>query len=255
MRLLLRLKSTKNSNYDVLYNHKIQEFIYNLMIGTDYESLHDKKTFKYFCFSNIFPIGDIKEGDTRNLIISSPDKVFIKIIKEKIDDYTQNKKSINFGEMEFLIDETKTLKLKLQEKNLKLISATPILLRIPEKNYSKFNIPEEDRKPIYVFWRSKYSIESFISHLEDNLKKKYNLFYNKKNGFDNIFDEARFKKMVYNKIILKGFERVYVGSIWEFSFNYLNPKKKKLLSFAIEAGFGERSSFGFGFMNPVINIG
>ena len=255
MRLLLRLKSTKDTKFEIKYNNKIQGFIYNLLIGTNYEVLHDKKSFKYFCFSNIFPIGDIRQGETRNLIISSPDRVFIRTIRDRMEEIVTNKKNIKFGEMEFIVDDIIKFKVKLNQENTRLISATPIIIRIPERKYEVFKIPREERKSGYIFWRPKYSVESFIKQLEDNLVKKYNVFYKKNLKTENIFEQSIFKKMVYNKIIVKGIERIYAGSIWEFNLSFLNFKIKKLLEFNIECGFGERNSFGFGFINQVNSIG
>lgn len=42
------------------------------------------------------------------------------------------------------------------------------------------------------------------------------------------------------------------GSIWEFSFGYLDGEKREVLQFGLDAGFGELNSMGFGFMNLLI---
>jgi len=49
--------------------------------------------------------------------------------------------------------------------------------------------------------------------------------------------------------MIDGKEQVSVGSLWEFTFSYIGKKQRKLLEFGIDCGFGERNSFGFGFMN------
>jgi CRISPR/Cas system endoribonuclease Cas6 (RAMP superfamily) len=41
----------------------------------------------------------------------------------------------------------------------------------------------------------------------------------------------------------------FSGSIWEFSFSHLDWKKREVLRFGLDAGFGEENSLGFGFMN------
>jgi CRISPR-associated endoribonuclease Cas6 len=49
--------------------------------------LHDKKEYKFFSFSDIFPLskdGNIKRGDKKKLLISSPDKLFINFLEEKV---------------------------------------------------------------------------------------------------------------------------------------------------------------------------
>ena len=100
----MKLKSLKNCTYDIKYYHKIQGLIYSLIRDTPFSLLHDKKGYKYFCFSNIFPIGDIKKNDERNLIISSPSDSFINIIEEKIKILSEQDKAINIGEYQFKLE-------------------------------------------------------------------------------------------------------------------------------------------------------
>jgi CRISPR-associated endoribonuclease Cas6 len=249
MRLLLELTSTKDFEYDLKYYHKLQGFIYSLLRDTPYSILHDKKGYKFFCFSNIFPVpedGKIKRGDKKKLLISSPDKLFINFLEEKV----KERKEINIGEMQFELNNVKRFNVKLK-KNFKLITATPIIIRIPEKNYEKYKIPMEFRKKRYVYWRPQYSFEAFVKQLEENLIKKYNEFYNVKFEIERIFEMFKFVKSTVNHTIINGKEQMLVGSIWEFGFSYLNPEQKKILEFGIDCGFGERNSLGFGFMNVV----
>jgi len=251
MRLLLELKANKDFNYDNNYFHKLQGFIYNLIKNTEYSKLHDKKGYKFFCFSNIFPLPKdykIKTGEVKKLIISSLDKVFIKFLAEKLK---ERKELIHIGEMEFLIDELKVFSLKFR-KNLRLISATPIIVRIPEKNYEKYGIPLEFRKKRYVYWRPNYAFEAFVKQLEENLIKKYNEFYKTSFKIERIFEVFKFRKgPIVSNVIIDGKPQVFVGSLWEFLFSYLSNEQKKILEFGIDAGFGERNSLGFGFMNVV----
>lgn len=248
MRLLLRLKSAKNCAYDLKYYNKLQGFIYKLIEETEYSSLHDKKSYKFFSFSNIFPINDMKENDIRYLLISSPDINFIKTLAKQLVMHID--KPINIGEMQFYLKGTSFIKPKIS-KNLKLISATPIVIRIPENKYELYNIPSEFKKSRYVFWRSEYPFEAFIKQLEDNLFKKFNEFHKTETKQFPLFEIFKFKKSVANHVIINGKERLVIGSIWEFSFNYLDKEQKNVLNFGIETGFGELNSQGFGFINPI----
>ncbi|MGC8885519.1 MAG: CRISPR-associated endoribonuclease Cas6, partial [Candidatus Nanoarchaeia archaeon] len=76
MRILLNLKTTKNFSYDKNYFHKLEGFVYSFLKDTPLSILHDKKSYKFFCFSNIFPLPkenlEIKSEEIKNLIISSP---------------------------------------------------------------------------------------------------------------------------------------------------------------------------------------
>jgi CRISPR-associated endoribonuclease Cas6 len=60
------------------YHTNAQGFIYNLLRGSIYEQIHDVQGSKFFSFSNIFPHADLKQGDIRTFIISSPDDEFVK---------------------------------------------------------------------------------------------------------------------------------------------------------------------------------
>mgnify|MGYP001774145218 CR=1 FL=1 len=250
MRILLNLEATKDCDYDLKYFHKLQGFIYNLLRGSEYSGLHDKKGYKFFCFSNIFPIGDIKSGEKRNLLISSPDRFFIKFLEERLKELKEAEGTINIGEMSFKIKEISTISLKLK-KGCILVSSTPIVIRIPEKNYEKYGIPKKFRKKRYVYWRPQYSFEAFVKQLEENLIKKYNEFYKTNLEIERIFEIFKFVKSVVNHVVIHGVERMLVGSIWEFCFTYLTKEQKKILEFGIDCGFGERNSLGFGFINTI----
>ncbi|MEM5797504.1 MAG: CRISPR-associated endoribonuclease Cas6 [Candidatus Aenigmatarchaeota archaeon] len=245
MRILLRLEAIKDCEYDLKYFHKLQGFIYNLLKETKYDILHDKKGYKFFCFSNIFPIGDTKAGDMRNLLISSPDNLFIKFLEDKLKKLA-NDKFVNIGEMSFKIKEVSLLRIRLG-RDCRIISATPIIIRIPEKNYEKYGIREKKKR--YVYWRPEYAFEAFVKQLEENLFKKYNEFYKTDVGEFHIFEQFKYKKPVVSHIIINGKEYKMIGSIWEFIFSYLSKEQRKILEFGIDCGFGEKNSLGFGFMN------
>ncbi len=246
MRLLIKLRPLGNFLYDKMYYHKAMGLIYSLIRFTEYEKLHDKKGYKFFCFSNIFPYSEeMKKGEIKYWQISSPSENLCKHFKDVLEE----RKKINIGEMRFEIEEIKTIKPKIKRKST-LISATPIIIRIPEKNYEKYDIPKEFRKKTYVYWRPMFSINAFIKQLEDNLIKKYNEFYNKKIEIDMLFEGLRFLKgPIVNHVVINGKEQKFIGSLWEFWFTHLRKEQKEILEFGIDVGFGERNTFGFGFIN------
>jgi len=249
MRLLLKLRSLKNCSYDLQYFHKLQGFIYST-IRPLYPQLHELQGYKFFCFSNLFPLKEkngvipsIRKGETRNLLISSPDKIFIKAFVEGL------KEVIYIGEMNFEVEDVKLIKIKLTSP-LNLISATPIIIRIPERNYEHYNIPQHYRKPRYVFWRRIFPFDVFVRQLEENLFKKYSEFHKLKTDEFPLFEQFILKKApVVCHTPINGKNIELVGSLWEFSFHHLSDKQKRILEFGVECGFGERNSLGFGFMN------
>lgn len=254
MRLLIRMKSTKDCAYEMKYHAKMQGFFYNLLRDAGIDSLHDKKGYKFFCFSNIYPIAAMNPGDSRNLLFSSPDERIIKGIHAELQKLKEKNLPINIGDLQFFIADMLLVRPNLSN-SAKIITATPITIRIPERNYDAYAISPEQRKKNYVYWRPSIDFSAFVKQLNENLFKKYNEYYGTKIDEFPVFEQYRYKKPTANPIIEDGREYVVAGSIWEFSFSYVSQEQRKLLEFGIECGFGERNSLGFGFVNIVKSIG
>jgi CRISPR-associated endoribonuclease Cas6 len=142
-----------------------------------------------------------------------------------------------------------------------LITGTPIIIRIPKERYeefgSKLNIQYDE-----IFWRSDHPIELFIRQLEIGLAKKYSEytslagqgFFQSRFGLNNssptFIQKFRLKKQVATRIQMKGSSHVVIGTLWEFRFGK-SACDQKLVQFALDSGFGERNSLGFGFMNLI----
>jgi CRISPR-associated endoribonuclease Cas6 len=259
MRLLLKLKSIKTCSYEMNYHYYLQGFIYNLLKGSKFEYLHNKNGYKFFCFSNIFPVKtNIKNGEFRNLIISSPDSDFIFLLEKSIKSLFDN--SVIFGSMEFKIEYVKIIDTVIHSNSdFNLITGTPIMIRIQREKYQQFGVHPSKDYP-YIFWKSDHPIELFVSSLKNNLLKKYREFYNDDDICNNedtnkaykeffLFQKFRFKKQVSIKIIMKGVEQIVIGTLWEFEFE--GWQNNRLVKFALDAGLGERNSLGFGFMNLI----
>jgi CRISPR-associated endoribonuclease Cas6 len=52
-------------------------------------------------------------------------------------------------------------------------------------------------------------------------------------------------------VVFSGKGQGVFGSLWQFIFNYLSKKQQNILQLGLDAGFGERDSLGFGFVNVV----
>ncbi|MEW6592624.1 MAG: CRISPR-associated endoribonuclease Cas6 [Candidatus Hadarchaeota archaeon] len=255
MRLLLRLRAAKDQAYDMKYHHKLQGFIYGLLEGTPYVKLHDRRGYKFFCFSNIFPSRgekrdpseDMKKGETRNLLISSPEVGLIAAMNDRLNQIGEEGALVNVGEMSFVLESVQVVEPMIGQ-SCRLITGTPIVLRIPRKRYEEYGIePPKDYE--YVYWRPGHPFEPFVKQLEDNLFKKYREFYGKGMEESSVFEQFEFRREVPARVVLKEGEVTYIGSLWEFSFGYLEGKLQELVGFGLDAGFGELNSLGFGFMN------
>jgi len=245
MRLLVSFQALGDWAYGLRYHHKLQGFLYGLLEGTIYSGLHDRRGYKFFCFSNLFPPEDAREGETRRLLISSPNVNFIQVLEDRLGKVDV----AHIGDGSFRVVEVKRLEPQVWER-CALVSGTPIVMRIPKERYGEYGIVPEKPYP-YVYWRKQYSFAAFVKQLEDNLRKKYKEYHEGEPTTDPIFEQFVFKKQVCNHVILDGREVKVFGSNWEFTFNYLSNKQQKIIQFGLDCGFGELNSMGFGFMNMV----
>ena len=217
--------------------------MYSLLKGTAYEHLHDLRGYKYFCFSNIYPPADIAAGDTRYLAISSPDNELIRTFAEAL----LQRESVSIGAMQFALKELRIASPRIGRRTA-LVTRTPIIVRIPRRSYARYGITSEHS---YVFWRPNIAFDAFLRQLEDNLVKKYKRFLGEEleeKRYLPLFQQFVFKKQVCNHLLIKNREVRVFGSLWEFHFSHLTREQRELLRFGIDAGFGERNSLGFGFM-------
>jgi len=251
MRLLINLRAVKDQGYESMYHHKLQGFIYGLLRETEFGRLHDKGGYKFYCFSNIFPIKDMKTGASSQLIIASPNKNLIASLEGALQKVSADEKVINIGEMSFEILKFKKLVTKLKQKDLRVLTATSVIIRIPERNYERYGIPMDERKARYVYWRPKYAFDAFLKQLSENLIKKYNEFYAAKLNDIDLFEQFKYRRATAAKVVIDGREYVLIGSMWEFVWSFMDETQRRVIEFGLDTGFGERNSLGFGFVNKI----
>jgi|GEM_PF-1803356 len=152
MRILLSLSPADDFPYDTVNKHTVQGFIYSLLRDTNFAEYHDRATFKFFCFSDIFPIGDFKAGAEKHLLISSPNRDFIESIRN----------SLRAGQIFKLGGHKVKIRYKIVQPKLssRFISASPIVLY--EDNL---------QNRYYSFERNK-DLNFFLQRLKEKNKTK-----------------------------------------------------------------------------------
>ena len=104
MRVLVTFRSLKDCAYDLKYYHKVRGFLYSLQKDSSYFNKHDNTGHKFYSFSNFIPPIKMRKGDIRTLIVSSPDKDFIRWLYGKVSEMSHSTAPINIGEMQFDIE-------------------------------------------------------------------------------------------------------------------------------------------------------
>ncbi len=263
MRVLLRLEPLDEYLYDNDYHYHLQAFVYSMIREAGYGSLHNASGYKYFCFSNLFPYQrSFMKGSEVDLVLSSPDAELVSKLAQVLN-RAEIKQEVKIGKMKFKISSLSgPFHIGVKNEPIKLRSATPIIIRIPSSRYAEYGIPSE--RP-YLFWRETIPLEAFVKQLRDNMEKKITQYRSQERALDYASKDGgegrevplpevlsyRFVKTVSKPITVKGERQQVIGSIWELEFAPQSALEASNLEFAVDSGFGERNSLGFGFMNPV----
>ncbi|BAW31813.1 CRISPR-associated protein Cas6 [Methanothermobacter sp. MT-2] len=230
MRLLLKFKPMEDFEYYEINNYTLQGFVYSLLKNSNYSHYHNTWGFKYFCFSNIFPVSDFITDEIKNLIISSPNPRIIREIEKQL----KKPKKYYIGKYPIEIDSVKVFKPRLKRS---FITTTPIVLY------------KNNRKNIYYSIKKAHDFQFFLDRLKENALKKYNAFYDENYYFDgNIFDKFEFNREVAVRIKKGGKMFIIIGTLWK-NLEKFNMENKKFYRFILDCGLGEKNSLGFGMLN------
>jgi len=281
--------SCQDAKYKLINNYIIQGFIYNILKDTEFTWLHSYKGFKFFNFSNIFPVEDFKTGRKYKLVISSPNEKLIRVIYRKLKTYRE----IKLGALNFKISRIKKFDLQLR---FPWKTATPVILkkgkvaylsdgfcvfkvfskdagvfrefkkeklkviakvkeiRLSDLKYldkNRFRIIKID--DIYYSFKKGDSLFEWLRDLKQQSLLKYNIYTGYELYFEEpIFDELKFRKEVAVKARIKNRgDVIYIGSLWD-SLNVLRKldrSEKMFYKFLLDSGLGVLNSMGFGFIN------
>ncbi len=232
MRILLKFKAEDNIDYDYINKHTLQGLIYSLLNNTPFENYHNMKGFKYFSFSNIFPVSNLKKGESKNIIISSPKQGFINILSKEL----KNKNYFYLGKYKMKIEQIKVFQPKF---NRRFITSTPIVLF--ENNVNNH----------YYSLKNSNDFSFFLERVKDNALKKYNSYFGENYNFEgNIFDRFEYNREVAVRVKKEDKMFIIIGTLWK-NLEKFNMDNKKFYNFIMDCGLGEKNSLGFGMVNPV----
>lgn len=256
MRLVVELKSTQDTQYEMQYHAHLQGFIYNQLRESPYENIHDEKGAKFFAFSNIFPFSNLKKDDIRTFIISSPNQKFIGYLFDMLSILADRQTKINIGYMTFKINFLKEISSRLPHGDFTLFTGTPITIRITKNLYQKYGY--ELVYDNFTYWKHEQPLDVFLDQIRTKLLCKYAKYNTQTlpeyhecvSRYKNIklFDTLKFRKQVCSPVMINGYESPVIGTCWEFGIEGLNGNRE-IMQFAYDSGLGERNSLGFGFMN------
>jgi len=251
VRLLIRLRAQADAAYDNSHFHELRGRLWKGLRGTEYDELHDAERPIGLSFSNVFPWGDIEEGDERTVLVAATDQDVLQAIAESVI----TDREFNVGEMPFRVEEVTTVAPDVGEPGTRgtLETGTGVLVRIPPWQADEYGIDTEGDEA--TFWQPEHSLEPFKTQLENNLDKKHRLFCDdhrpgpsEREG--DLFDEYDLIKTFAVPVeVTQGVEMTYVLSKWRFGYRVRDDHHRRHLNLALDAGIGERNALGLGFLN------
>jgi len=241
MRILMELRANNDQTIDHMIYHKLQGFVYGTLISsTPFKNLHDSSSYKFFSYSNIFPpMPLVKSGDHRYLLLGSPNHEFIKSVSRTVKAIIECGKTVNIGDQTYTLVSARLIKHRINSTKCVIQTSTPIMGRIPEKSYSQFQIPVQYRKAKFLYWRRYLPADILIKLIEDNMRRKYESFYNIKidykiNDTFHMIEEFTFIKEVIVHLPI-GYSTLKVPtSFWKFHCDTSGPEQRRILHFILD---------------------
>ncbi len=181
-----------------------------------------------YSFSNLFPPGEVLPGETRKLLIASPNPELVRALARQL---RHERDPLRVHGMACRVERHETFAVRVDRAGLSIVTATPILLRVPSPAGRGL-----------VHWEPPLGAEAFVAALNRDLVRRFNRYHGSR------MDEGI--RVIENGTLLRATRSGRAPSgYWEFAVGRLAAPARRVLEFGVDAGFGERVRQGFGFVN------
>jgi CRISPR-associated endoribonuclease Cas6 len=255
MRLLVELSARAAYAYQNDWHRKLAGRIWQALRDTPYDDRHNNAEPPGFVFSNPFPPEDAAAGDSRHLLVASPDEELLAYVADDL----QRDRELNVGEMPLYVDRLAPLSTDVGEPGSEgtLETGTGVLVRIPPERCSDYGVdhPQGEDGDTAVYWRPEHTMEPFRTQIENNLDRKHGLYApdhlpGPSDQSGNLFDGYNLLKTFAVPVDVTDRKRLtYVLSKWRFEYTVRDDHHRRHLNLALDCGIGERNSLGLGLLN------
>ncbi|SEL42761.1 CRISPR-associated endoribonuclease Cas6 [Haloferax larsenii] len=253
MRLMVKLRAQCDATYQHAYHHKLRGRVWRALEDSKFDREHDNGHPLGLAFSNIFPWGDIQEGEQRSLLFASPREDLLATIARDL----QRNQEFNVGEMAFEVDDLSQLSVDVGEPGTRGVieTATGVVVRLIPEHRERYGIDADYETATY--WRPKHTIDPFKEAVHENLQHKHDRFApGYRDGPTDVDGELfegydLLKTYALPVTVTNGTTAEILLSKWRFDYRVRNDTHRSHLNLALDAGIGGRNGLGFGFSNIV----
>lgn len=250
MRVLFDMQAEADATYDRTYHGRLRDRVWDALRDTEYDE-HGTET-PGFTFSNPFPWGDVDEGDSRNLIISSAREEQLAYITADL----QENPKLHAGSMPFRVTDARPVDPDVGPPGAEgvLETATGVYAVAPPQY-----LEDSDEHDYETFWRPDHGMDAFFEHVETQLQRNHDRFMpagdpGPKDVDEPLFETYEMIKTYWLDIELSNdAEWSVLLSKWRFPYRVRDDHHRRHLNLALDVGIGRRTPLGFGFLNKQVD--
>jgi len=261
VRLELTLRAIADAAYDTSYHHKLRGRIWRgLEDDEKYTEVHGSDYGVGFAFSNVFPWGDIEEGERRYVRIASPRQ-------DVLDDLVQHfgqERAFDIGQMRFTVEEISRHAPDAGEAGStgRIDTGTGVFCALSRQQAEKHGLDTSEidagTSETDLFWRPKHGLEPLQATIRRSLQRTHERYgdpyYDGPTEVDApLFTEVEPVKddvtYAINFQPATAVDRTVVLSKWRLGYRVRNETHRYHLNLALDAGVGQYREHGFGFLN------
>lgn len=258
MRLLIRLCATADAAYDTSAHHKIRGRLWRAF--SDVGDIHASNEGIGISYSNIYPWGEISEGDERSLLVASPNRDILDDLVAHLDE----NREFDVGTMRFEVTDVSMFAPDVGEPGTRGIieTATGVVCRLTKEHAERYGLDTSQitsgETKTRMFWRPKHGMEPLQRVIRYSLQESHDRFGDDYYDGPVEVDERLFESFdpIKDDITYAipftpttGVTRTYILSKWRFGYCVRDETHRYHLNLALDSGIGQRREHGFGFIN------
>jgi len=261
VRLELKLDAIADAAYDTGYFHKLRgRFWRALEDKEEYAEIHDTDVGAGFAFSNVFPWGEIEEGDRRYVRVASPRR---KLLDDMIAHFSRNR-SFDIGQMRFQVDDITGHAPDVGETGAtgEIDTGTGVFCALNRRLAKEYNLDtskmDAGESETKIFWRPEHGMEPLQETIRRSLQRTHEHYGDNYYDGPMDIDEPLFESIepIKDDVTYSiryqpatAVDRTAILSKWRFGYRVRNETHRYHLNLALDAGIGQRREHGFGFLN------